>query len=187
MSADLYLDLPSPFGLSRPTDGWCRIIAHYDSELRIFPSQTHPVYRLMRKARTMGPINAERFKAVMTTLHPDTQIAINHHLIAVFTLPKEITTVSPERVVEKLRRRDQWQFKDGDAVADALDRRDDDADKAVTHERNRQYAERRRAAGISLLYRTGARVSLVSPVRPSELASMGTPAGKSAGSVALKE
>lgn len=191
MPQDIYIDVPSPFGLSRPTEAWCRVIADYDSELRIFPSQTHPVYRLMRKARQMGPMNADRFKGVLTQLHPDTQIAIHRHLIAVFTMPKEITTVGPERVVAKLRLRDQWQFKDGDAVADALESREAADETAIDQKRKFEYQTRRRAAGISLLYRTGARVSLIKPVsgvqRMLDTVSMGTPGGNSAVTVSPKE
>jgi len=191
MPQDIYIDVPSPFGLQRPTEAWCRVVADYDPELRIFPSQTHPVYRLMRKARNMGPMNADKFKNVMTTLHPDTQIAIHHHLIAVFTMPKEITTVGPERVVAKLRLRDQWRFKDGDAVADALEAREAADEKDINHKRKLEYQTRRKAAGISLLYRTGARVSLIKPVtgvqRMLDTVSVGTPGGNSAVSVSPKE
>jgi len=191
MPQDIYIDVPSPFGLSRPTEAWCRVIADYDAELRIFPSQTHPVYRLMRKARHMGPMNADRFKGVLAQLHPDTQIAIHHHLIAVFTMPKEITTVGPEGVVAKLRLRDQWRFKDGDAVADALDARDMAAEKEVDQNRQRDYQTRRRAAGISLLYRTGARVSLIKPSlgipRMFDAGSVGTPGSNPAVTVSPKE
>jgi hypothetical protein len=181
---DIYIDVPSPFGLSRPTRAWCDVIAHFDPDLRIFPSQTHPLFRLMRKAHNtpMGATVARMEKAqrdgVLEDIHPDTQIAIHHGLVAVFTLPSAIVTVSPESVVEKLKRRDQWQFKDGDAVADHVEANESAEERAIDVERARQYRERRRQAGISLSYRTGARVSLVSPRRhPASAETLGTPGG----------
>lgn len=192
---DIYLDYPSPFGLSRPTPAWCAPIAAFDPDLRIFPSQTHPLYRLMRLARnspveaTMDRMHKAMQKGILKELHPDTAIAIRHKLVAVFTLPKEVTTLHSDRVIETLRQRDQWQFKDGDAAADALDQRDALVEKSVADERKRQYRDRRKAAGISLLYRTGARVSLVPPVRDFDQAvrSLGAPGGNQAVTVPPKE
>ncbi|HUU46378.1 MAG TPA: hypothetical protein VM118_11665 [Acidobacteriota bacterium] len=197
MVPDIYLDLPSPFGLPRPTRAWCDVIASFDPDLRIFPSQTHSVYRLMRRAHQtpvgalVNRVRAAIERGILTEVNPDTRIAIQHRLVAVSTLPKEITTVSPERIVASLQRRDQWGFRDGDAVADALDQRDADEVSAIDRERNRQYRERRKAAGISLLYRTGARVSLIkpslSPTPGFEADCMGTPDGDSAVTVSPKE
>lgn len=172
---DIYIDAPSPFGLARPTKAWCETIAAFDPDLRIFPSQKHPCFRLMRVARVEGPMNLQRFKRVMDQLHPDTQIALQHGLVAVFTMPAEIMKLDPLRVVEKLRRRDQWAFRDGDAVADALDQRDVAAEKEIDDRRRADSHDRRRAMRISYLYRTGARVSLVPPRRqPAAAASAPT-------------
>jgi hypothetical protein len=193
MTPDIYLDIPSPFGLSRPTPAWCAVIAAFDPELRIFPSQTHPLYRLMRLAKntpvgaTIDRMHTAMQKGLLKDLHPDTRIAIQHRMVSVFTLPKEVTTVSPERVVQTLQKRDQWAFKDGDAVADALDQRDQIVEQAAKDERKREYRIRRKAAGISLLYRTGARVSLVPPVRVERAGSLGTPGGNPAVTVSPKE
>lgn len=190
----IYIDVPSPFGLSKPSPAWCRTIADFDPDLRIFPSQTHPLFRLMRKAHntpiaeTVKRMEKAQRDGVLKDIHPDTAIAIKHGLVAVFTIPAEIVQLSPERVVAMLRNRDQWAFKNADEVADRLEANENDADKAVRRERFRQYQERRRAAGISLSYRSGARVSLVSPTRPtSGTASLGTPGGNSAASVSPLE
>jgi hypothetical protein len=171
MPADIYIDVPSPFGLSRPTRAWCDVIAAFDPDLRIFPSQTHPLYRLMRRAYNtpMSAVMDRMHKAMaagtLKEVHPDTKIAINHGLVAVSTLPKEIVTISPERIVQNLMGRDQWAHKDGDAVADALDQRDADAERELDRQLHADVRKRRREAGISLRYRTGARVSLVNPSR----------------------
>lgn len=190
----IYIDVPSPFGLARPTPAWCRAIGEFDPDLRIFPSQTHPLFRMMRKAHntpiadTVKRMEKAQRDGVLKDIHPDTQIAIKHGLVAVFTIPAEIVQLNPERVVAMLRNRDQWRFKDGDAVADQLEANEAAADKDVRRERFRQYQQRRRAAGISLLYRSGARVSLVSPTRASSgTASLGTPAGNHAGPVSPVE
>jgi hypothetical protein len=174
---DIYIDIPSPFGLSRPSKAWCRSLAEYDADLRIYPSQVHPLFRLARVAHVNGPYNFEKFRHVLKELHPDTKIAIEHKLVAVFTLPAEIVNVSPERVIAKLRLRDQWRYKDADAVADALDQSEDADRLEVDRQQRLNTRARLRAAAISYRYRTGARVSLVSPRRPTAAAvSLPTPA-----------
>lgn len=168
---DIYIDVDSPFGLPKPSPGWLQAIADFDPDLRIFPSKTHPVYRLMRRAHNtpmsslVDRVAAAVQQGILKEMHPDTAIAIHHRLVSVTTLPKDAITVSPERIIERLMRRDQWRFKDGDAVADALDQRDADAEKAIDDRQKRDLRDRRKAAGISLLYRTGGRVSLVRPSR----------------------
>lgn len=180
----IYIDVDSPFGLPKPTPGWLAVIAEFDPDLRIFPSKTHPVYRLMRRAHntpmsaTLERMQTAQNKGILKELHPDTAIAIHYGLVSVSTLPKEAITVSPEQIVERLMRRDQWRFKDGDAVADHLDKRDADHEKEIAREQKRDLRERRKAAGVSLLYRTGGRVSLVRPSRHiAGSDALGTPGG----------
>ena len=162
---DVYIDLPSPFGLSRPSEAWCRALADFDRDLRIFPSQKQPVFRLMRLARVMGRMNLERFRAVLKEVHPDTKIALERGLVAVFTLPAEVATADPQRVIAALRRRDQWPFRDGDAVTDAIEKSEQAAADEIDRRRRLDIRDRMKGAKTSLQYRLGARVSLVSPRR----------------------
>lgn len=190
---DIYIDVPSPFGLSRPSLAWCGVLAEYDPELRLYPSQTQPVFRLARRAHHTPVIRdtIERMRKALasgqlTEVHPDTKIALAHRLVAVCALRGEVVNADPTRVVEKLRLRDQWAFKDGDAVADALDQRDDAEARAVHQAQRAATRDRRLGMKVAYRYRTGARVSLVSP-RRHEAAVASAPAPSNLGSAPAQE
>lgn len=183
--SDLFLnDVPSPFNLLRPKRWWVKVLADYDPDLRIFPSQKKPVYRVMRLARYSGGINAARLAPVLKELHPDTQIAIDRHLVPVMTFGPDVFNRHPSIIVDILRRRDTWRFagstpeERGAAAADALDAWEADQEAIDRKAQKDEARERRRAFAIAFKYRTGARVSLVKPRRggPSApVASTGAP------------
>ena len=164
----------SPFNLLRPKAWWVKILRDYDPDLRIFPSQKKPVYRVMRLARQSGGMNLARFRHVLKDLHPDTRIALEHHLVAVMTFGPDVFNRHPMHIVNALRRRDTWRFSDADAAADALDRMEADEQAQTRAAWRDEGRQRRKAMAIAYKYRTGARVSLVSPRRGGSPASGST-------------
>lgn len=166
-------DIPSPFNLLRPKRWWVKVLADWDPDLRIFPSQKKPVYRVMRLARLSGGLNYDRMRPILKTLHPDTQIALERHLLPVMTFGPDVFNRHPSIIVNTLRRRDTWQFSKpgdtpeqvGERAADALDNWEAQTEEAERKERRQENRARLRAMGIAYRYRTGARVSLVQPRR----------------------
>lgn len=169
MAGSIYLPgIPNPFGLPTPKDWWLRPIADYDADLRIFPSQTHPVYVLARVAHHSGGLSY-KFWSDIPGIHPNTSILLRNRIVFVCTIPREALNAPPQNIVQQLRNRDAWVWGGGndedaaDKVANILD-----ANDAIIEE-NREKAvmaaarERHEPARVSLLYRSGARVSLVKP------------------------
>jgi hypothetical protein len=165
--APIYLPLASPFGLQAPSLAWQRAVAEYDPDLRIFPSQKRKTYRVGRVARQSGGLKRSLFKN-SDGLHPDTRIALELGLVLLgWDLPPTILRAPAQHLVDVLRRRDQWRFSSGDAVADHIDRQEADDAAAKKRKWKDDNKPRHRAAKVSLQYRTGARISLFSPVRRS--------------------
>ena len=187
MIESIYIDMPSPFGLAAPPAWWCRALAEYDPDLRIFPSQTKPLYRVMRLARLSGGLNFERFKGVLSAFTADTKIALERRLIPVMTFGPDVFNRNPQLIVATLKRRDTWQFGEpgsditGDRATDSLDAMEAEQEKRDDAAIKTERAARRRAFKIAYRYRTGGRVSLVSPRRhPAGSASPETPGGAAA-------
>jgi hypothetical protein len=182
----IYLDdIPSPFGLAAPAKWWLDVLAAYDPDLRIFPSQKHAFYRVMRVARLSGGLNLDRFKDVLPVFTADTKIALERKLIPVMTFGPDVFNRAPQIIVGYLERRDTWKFGQGEQAGakavDSLDAMEAEQeardDKAAREERR----ARRRAFGIAYRYRTGGRVSLVRPRRhPASADSPETPGGAAA-------
>lgn len=161
----IFLDVPSPFDLPAPSDEWCRAIEQYDPDLRIFRSLKHPVYRLARVARNSAGLTAGFFEKI-PNLNPDTVFCIQKGLVAVpLTLHTAALAGSPHLIVDRLMRRDVWRHGGWETVADLLDKQDETRDQQVATERQDALRVRSRAMRTGFQYRTGARVSLVSPVR----------------------
>jgi hypothetical protein len=157
----IYLSrISSPFNLPEPSDEWLREIELYDPDLRIFPSQKHPVYRLMRVARHSGLLTSKIF-GKMDTLTNDLRIAIANGLVSVTTIPMGAIHAPAVLIVGQLRRRDLWANGGADAVADQLDKQDADRERAIDDGRRADLRDRARAMRIGYLRRTGARVSLL--------------------------
>lgn len=164
-----YLDLPSPFGLAKLSDSFCKVIAAYDPDLVIFPSQKHPFYRLARPVRHGSVRNWALYKK-LPGVTDDIRIMLDRQLIALpFALPAKIASAPPEHVVATIRARDTWAFGGpdgaGDRAADALEAKEKAKQKIIDDRYADEMRQRKKAAGIAFLYRTGARVSLVSPRR----------------------
>lgn len=176
-------DIPSPFNLPRPRRWWAQVLADFDPDLRIFPSQKQPVYRVMRLARLSGGLNLDRFRHLLHALNPDTRIALERHLVPVMTFGPDVFNRHPSLIVAALRRRDTWALAPGgdandrgDAAADALDQMEADAQAAIDRRIKDENRQRQKAMALAYRYRTGSRVSLVTPrKRPSS-----TPVGRSA-------
>lgn len=165
----IYLaNVPNRFSLKVPGEAWLKPIADYDSELRIYPSQTQPCFRLARVATNSGGMSAKIFSDI-PGIHPDTKVALENRLVAVTTIPPMALDAPPDNIVRQLRARDQWAigggkgFDAGDTIADLLDRRDAANYEKLRAEIREEGRDLHRGSRISLLYRTGARVSLVRP------------------------
>lgn len=157
----------SPFGLPALSDEWCRPLEQYDPDLRIFPSQKMPVYRVARVARNSGGLSAVFFGSI-AGLNPDTAVCIKNRLVAVpVTIHRAGAQSSPETIVKKLQDRDVWRHGGWEKVADILDAQDVKREENVAAARQTELRARSRAMRTGFLYRTGARVSLVSPLRNS--------------------
>jgi hypothetical protein len=166
----MYLrDVPNPYLLLPLDEAWLQPIRDYDADLRIFPSQLRPVYRLGRVSTLLKPMDAAKFP--VDTVHPDTAVALTKAFILVnWSLVGNISVHPATTVVQTLRRRDTWAFRrrkddlESDVVGRLLDEQDE-AEEAATwkafRERTRQIG---RAARLGVLYRTGQRVSLVRPL-----------------------
>lgn len=166
----IYLeDVPNKFGLLVPKPYWLKPIEDYDPDLRIFPSQTQGCYRLMRVAHHSGPMAGKVFEGITEGIHPDTLVAIKYGLVAVTTIPPMALSAPPHNIVQQLRERDQWVLGGGrdaaagDRIADLLDQRDTTNRAALEREVHNDGLLIHESARVSLLYRTGARVSLVKP------------------------
>jgi hypothetical protein len=112
-----------------------------------------------------GGLNYERMKHVLKQMHPDTQIALERGLLPVMTFGPDVFNRHPQHIVEILRRRDTWALGGGDAAADSLDQMEADALEKARASFRDEGRQRRKAMAIAYKYRTGARVSLVSPRR----------------------
>jgi len=168
MASIFLAHVPNRFSLAVPRETWLKPIQDYDSELRIFPSQTQPCFRLMRVASHSGGMSHKIFKDI-PGIHPDTKVALENRLVAVCTIPPMALDAPPDNIVMQLRRRDQWAIGGGqgmdagDKIADMLDRRDADNYEFKRAEIREEGKDLHRGSRISFLYRTGARVSLVRP------------------------
>lgn len=154
--------VPNPFHLATPSGGWLAPIEAYDPLLRIFPSQTSPVFRLMRVAARSGGLDPKVFGGVEMPM--DTRIAVQHKLIAVTTIPSGALGVPPEHVVQWLQDHDITAHGGADKVADQMDLRDARQEQATDEQIRDEGRQRHKAARIGYQYRTGARVSLLRPV-----------------------
>lgn len=177
-----YLDVTSPFALPKPSDAWLRTLAAFDVDLVIFPSQKQALYRLARRAKRSGGITERVFRKIGSMLHPDTKIMFDHHLVAVTTIPREAIAAPCEIICQQLIPRDTWRHGQGpDDAALALERMERDEAARQNATWKDESRQRHKAARIGFLYRTGARVSLISPFRPSAGGtSPGTPAASAA-------
>ena len=175
----IYLaDVHSPFGLPALTDEWLRSLEQYDPDLRIFPSQKMPVYRVARVARNSGGLSSVFFGNIQG-LNPDTAICIKHKLVAVpVTIHKAGAESSPDVILKKLQDRDVWRHGGWEKVADILDAQDVVREKKVEQQRRDDLRVRARAMRSGFLYRTGARVSLVSPLRNVAAAATSSPSAQ---------
>lgn len=162
------------FNLPTPKNWWLKPIEDYDAELRIFPSQKHPVYVLARKDHRAGGMRMSQILAKTPGLHPNTKILLEHQLVFVSVIYRDALGQPPQKVVQQLRERDQWAIGGGqddsaaDKVADRLDARDAQAEidrKQKFHDDGKLIHE---SARTTFQYRIGARVSLVR--RPSLMA-----------------
>lgn len=170
----IYLeDVPNRFSLSVPSPGWLKPIEDYDGELRIFPSQKHPVFRLARLARRSGGYTRRLFSK-LPGLHPDTKIMLERNLVAITTIPKEATIIAPDNVLRWLRDHDGWRAGGGkddaaaDRVVDLLEQQDVAREQAIDNRVREGLRDRVRPMRTSYLYRTGARVSLVKPSKTTD-------------------
>lgn len=158
----IYLaDAPNPFNLRTPSAGWLAPIAAYDALLRVLPSQTHPVYRLMRVASRTGAANERLWTDKGVTMCADTRVAFQRRLVAITTLPAAVLTAPPEHVVQWLRDHDLTLHGGADAVCDRLEAGEQAQDQRLDADTRDDGRQRHKAAYIGYQYRTGARVSLV--------------------------
>lgn len=162
-----YYDCGSPTGLPKPTQAWMKVLADFDPDAVIFPSQKRACYRFGRRAKLSKAYSDAVFKRVLTTdaakeLNPDTLIAYQFGIVLCeFTLPPAVFSASPDKLIAQLKLRDQWDFSDGDAVADFVEHREAADAKAKQAPWKDENKVRFRAMQVARAYRTGARISLV--------------------------
>lgn len=161
----IFLDTPNPFHLATPSAGWLQMIADYDGDLRLMPSQTAPVYRLMRLARHTGSTNSRLWRDKGLTMCADTKTAFDLHLVPITTFTKETSAMPVEHILQWLRDHDISAHGGADAVADRLDAAEAKKEIAADQAYSDEGRVRHRAARIGYQYRTGARVSLVRRIR----------------------
>lgn len=102
--AEIYFASSNPFNLPKPPAWWLRLIADYDKQLVIFPSEKDRVYRLCRKVRREARLGLDAMKPLHS--HPDTRIAIRLGAVPITTVfPWAITSA---KILRDLRRRDLW-------------------------------------------------------------------------------
>lgn len=177
----IFLDIHSPFDLPAPSEEWLRPIEHYDPDLRIFRSRKHPVYCLARVAKHSAGLSAAFF-AKIPNLNPDTAVCLHYGLVAVpLTLHTLAIQSSPHDTVKKLMDRDVWKHGGWERVADILDQQDEKREADVAAKRRDDLRVRARAMRTGFLYRTGARVSLVSPVSRRRVSPSDPTASETAG------
>jgi len=114
----------NPFGLTAPTAHFQRAIIAYDKQLRLFPSQVEPVYRLARICRRESRLG---LNTMVVHDHPDTRICIQEGVLPICPLlPWAVG--QPELVLRDLRARDTWLHggidpeKAIDKIAETMDR-----------------------------------------------------------------
>lgn len=169
-----YIDLPSPFGLAKPSAAWLSAVLAYDDQLVIFPSQQQAVYRLCRRRKHSVGLTAELFKTLPVPAHfvPDTQILVHYELVPLpWALQAGAVKADPALTIQTLARRDTWKVfrgpDGGNRYADHLDRTEVEDEARARADWKKEQGVRHRAARVGYLYRTGARISLVSPRRMS--------------------
>jgi hypothetical protein len=158
----IYLgDAPNPFNLPTPSAGWLKPIHEYDALLRILPSQTQPVYRLMRVAKRTGAANAKLWSDKGVSMCADTIAAFQRKLVAITTLPAAVLSAPPEHVVQWLKDHDLSRHGGADAVCDRLEAGERAKEQKIDDDTRDEGRQRHKAAYVGYQYRTGARVSLV--------------------------
>jgi hypothetical protein len=174
-------DGPNRFSLPTPSRAWCQTIFNYDPELVIFRSQEKPYYCLARRAKRSGGLTG-RFFGKLPFIKPDTKTLVLHGLVPVTVILKEAITQPAERIVEVLRRRDQWAAAGGnteahaDRLVDSIEAQEAAARRQLEASVTQGVRDRARAMRSGYLYRTGARVSLVRPKAPTPSAVSNPPA-----------
>lgn len=169
---------PSPFSLPEPSREWQDEILRYDGDLRLFPSQKDPGYRLMRVAKMSGGMSPDVFEKAMAHLHLDTKIAMSNGLVAVTTVPPGAITAPASLVVDWLKAHDLWAAGGADAASRLLEDRDAAKEARIDAGIRDEGRQRHIASRAGFQYRTGSRVSMVAPpsrTAPVALASAGTP------------
>lgn len=160
-----YYDIPSPFGLPVPSETWRRVLAEWDADAVLWPSQTRPVYRFGRRAKLSRAYSDAVFKQALMTgqgLNPDTRIAYRFGIVlCAFDLPPAIVAASPEVLIAQLRGRDQWQFRTVDKTEAVLAELERTQERARVQPWQDESRVRARAMRTAWRYRTGARISLV--------------------------
>lgn len=166
MAAVFMVTVANRFLLPKPTLAWQKAVQAYDPDLRVFPSQVRPEYRVARVRRLTG-IGHKEYRR-HPTMHPDTAIALEHNLIFVnWSLTKDVFELDKDGTltVDTLKRRDTLKLtkklgSEGDETEQAirdLENKEQAAVDAAYRDKTRQIG---RAARLALLYRTGQRVSL---------------------------
>lgn len=167
-----YIDLVSPFGLPRPSKGWLDAVLKYDDQIVIFPSQQQAVFRICRRRKRSVGLTGDLFKKlpVPASFVPDTQILVHYELVPLpWALQAQAVRADPALTIATLWKRDSWDVfggpDGGDRHADHLDRAEVEQEQTDRANWKKEQRVRHRASRVAYQYRTGARISLVSPRR----------------------
>lgn len=148
-----FLPTSNPFGLGRPPLFFLEDLHLFDPELVLFPSLTEPVFRVARRVtHTPGIANVLR--------QADTKILFDNRLVLVTAiLPNGLTKWGP-KIIHDLAERDVWRYGGPEAVANLLDRWDEERENRLRQRQLDEHGQAAHAAFWSLKLRTGSTVLL---------------------------
>lgn len=124
-----YIETANPFSLARPPAWFLKALYAYDPLLVIFASVSDPVYRMARRTST----GRAQLNKVLKS-YPDSEIYFRHKLFAWKSVePMGIGKqgMTWQKLLLEIPEYDQQRFGSADAVADHIDARDLETERAV--------------------------------------------------------
>lgn len=114
-----FLRTQNPFSLQDPPAWFLDQLHALDPDLVIFASTHQPCYRLCRYKKRTKDVH----RAIASW--PDTFILVQFGLVPWKSVLPTSLDMAWGRVLQEIPMFDQWRFRDGDAVADHLERHED--------------------------------------------------------------
>lgn len=146
----------NPYSLSEPPQWWLTQLRAFDPLLVVVPSRTEAKYLLTRRLQYTFGLSELAIAARET----DTEMLVTLKLVPVMQFTHEgVAWVQAglTALLDELRRRDTWQFKDGDAAVDAVEAFERQEAQRQRAKMREDFGYRARDAWRSLQARTGQR------------------------------